>query len=94
MIRYAERIIGVPTKLALWGDIFSNAPTYAEFQKDIEVLSCAIVDPEVHSEHYEQIFGDAYDDCTGTTLNVELRLTNPDDETDFVVAGIYRYTFC
>lgn len=79
--------------LALWGDIFSNAPTYAEFQNNIKTLSCAVVDPEVHSEHYEQIFGDDYDDVAGATLNVELRLTNPEDNTDYVTAGVYRYTF-
>ena len=79
--------------ITLRGDIFGNTFTYLEFQKEIKTLSCAIGDPEFHSEHYEQIFGDAYDDSTGATLSVEIRLTNPENDTDFVVAGIYRYTF-
>ena len=79
--------------LALWGDLFEKAPTFGEFQRSIKTLSCAIVDPEVHSVHFEQMFGDDYDDSTGATLNVELRLTNPNDSADYVVLGIYRYTF-
>lgn len=79
--------------LALWGDFYERAPTLSEFQRNIKTLSGAIVDPKVHSEHFEQMFGDTYDDSTGATLNAELRLTNPDDSTDYVVVSISRYTF-
>ena len=78
--------------LALWGDFYQRAPTLSEFQRNIKTLSGAIIDPKVHSAHFEQMFGDAYDDSTGATLNVELRLTNPADSTDYVVVGICRYT--
>ena len=33
------------------------------------------------------------DENIGTTMNVQLRLTNPDDATDYVVAGEFNYVF-
>ena len=67
------------TEVALLGSVTNNPWTYLDVVQNVGTFICGV--------------GDVDDALSGATFTVTLRLTNPENENDFVDAAVINYTF-
>ncbi len=66
-------------ELALLGSVTSNPWTYADVEANVGTFMCGV--------------GDVDDALEGATFTVKLRLTNPENESEFYDVNVVTYTF-
>ncbi len=67
------------TEIALLGSVTNNPWTYLDVVQNVRTFTCGV--------------GDVNNALSGATFTVMLRLTNPEDETDFVNVETINYIF-
>ena len=74
-----ELTLDANTEIALLGSVTSNPWTYLDVVQNVGTFICGV--------------GDVDDALNGSTFTVTLRLTNPEDETEYVDIAVINYTF-
>ena len=74
-----DLVLAANTEIPLLGSVTSNPWTYAQVASSVGTFICGV--------------GDVNDALAGANFTVMLRLTNPDDETEFYNVSTINYTF-